>query len=141
MNNPSFSWSTLKSEDIIEKYLSSKNTNSIQYKFYIKNIKNYQIQVNLIVITIFSRWIDMNIIVKQGNFMFSFGLMTCLYVLNKYFYKYFLWKRLEFQAKSEKKNVNDVILQIYNGHRLENTDDEYINSQLSRFWKEPIAWH
>ncbi len=69
-------------------------------------------------------------------------LITTLTQLNKAFHKYFLYKRLEFQVSIENsRSIAELVNKIIQENNLKNKNNDFIASQLSKYWKEPMAWH
>ena len=69
-------------------------------------------------------------------------LITTLTQLNKLFHKYYLYKRLEFQVSIEKStSIQNLVNKIIQENKQKNRNNDFVSSQLSKYWKEPMAWH
>ena len=159
-NINTYKWYNLKSNKIIETYFnnyynSKNNTNSesafcknfYKYELLKRKINTNQILMNFILITIFSRWLDMPLIVKKGGIKFILITVPIFYFSNKYFYLYNLNERLKYQSKVENRKI---ILESICKEQLEyiiklnienSKEEKYRANSLSKYWKEPIAWH
>lgn len=155
-----YKWYNLKSTKILEEYLNNiynKNNLNKNNQYYINNNYKYnllkrqifcnQIYLNLVLVCIFSRYLDIPILVKNGGIKFSLTAFLFFFYFNKYYYLYNLNKRLLFQSFVEDLQIqtDNQCIQLINKIiliNLEKTKEErYRNNALSKYWKEPIAWH
>ena len=85
-------WHNIKSTQVIESYLKlfyvncTNNKHKLEYIALTKTIGYYQLLLNMSILTVFSRWLDIPIVVKNGskyilpNYINSFYLL--IYVNN-----------------------------------------------------------
>lgn len=106
---------------------------------YYKKMKNLSY---LIIITIWSRYLDLIVKVKFGGFIFFSSFLMSIYNFNKYYDKYVIYKELEIMSKiMNVNNVSEVIERIILEDLKTNKYSNYSKNELSKFWNEPMAWH
>lgn len=146
--NKTTKWYELKSCDILENYLNRKNTSKItgkytdRYSYFRNKIQIQQGFMNICILSVLFRWLDIPVIVKKGGIKFGIIAFGSLYFSNKYFYLYSLFSRLEAQSKYEKCETVDIMINKIIQIHLDETKDERTRAKaLSKYWNEPMAWH
>lgn len=113
-----------------------------QLRIYDENSKNNKILGMLMIITIWSRYLDIIVKVKFGGFIFFSSFIYTFYSFNKYYTRYIIYKELEQIGNiMNLKTVSEVIDTIIKEDLINNKFENFSKNELSKYWNEPMAWH
>mmetsp|Transcript_16477 Transcript_16477/g.17133 ORF Transcript_16477/g.17133 Transcript_16477/m.17133 type:complete len:216 (+) Transcript_16477:14-661(+) len=98
--------------------------------------------MNLILVTFWSRYLDMITKVKYGGLCFLILSASSLYYSNKYYDKYSLYIVLrKINQVKGYPTINALIDSVLEQDIICNRDESFTRKELSKYWKEPMAWH
>lgn len=127
-----------------EDNLNDSDNQSIrmQYNNTKKKLYVLKLYLNVVIGTISLRYIDILIRVKYGGVIFSFFTLGMFYFSNKYYNKYSILKCAEEIASYNKEESLDTYIRsIRKESDIKNKEDRLTKLRLSKYWKEPMAWH
>lgn len=118
------------------------NTESNQlFKTNYEKFKYKKMWGNVIILTMFSRYIDIIVKVKFGGSLFLILSGSLLFTFNNFYTNYYLYSLLNILSKEKNKSVLCLIEEIHENYLLKTKDQINNEKQLSKYWKEPMAWH
>ena len=144
LNNKFIHWTSYNKEIIklidkkVENILNSQSSVlSKQLTLNIKKLNHLQIYMNLLILTICMRYIEIVVKVKRGGFYFSLFSFSFFYFLNKYYEKYRNSELLKVLTNDPNQYLENLKIE----QLLKEKESNLTKIKLNKYWKEPMSWH